>query len=247
MSASSKEAVATALAQSQEPLEAILMLSQDTGLADHEAVDYLRQFFQWIMKSARRRREFKAAAGEVTKLFEGEKATPDQVLVSMDFLRKHYEKPATEYATSNPVLAAAICTSRSALDKWQAINSYTPAYAAALLLHPTYPEAYINKQWPPSWRTPAITAASLRHTSLVHIPEFVRFTKSMPVLIDDAVQWWLESTQQLNYPNLCLEEVDLPLDEGEEDGKKNQKDQKDKEGQGVTLEGQGDGDDDDGK
>jgi hypothetical protein len=39
------------------------MLSQGTGLADHEAVDYLRQFFKWIMKSARRRREFKAAAG----------------------------------------------------------------------------------------------------------------------------------------------------------------------------------------
>ena len=39
------------------------MLSQDTGLADYEAVDYLRQFFKWIMKLARRRREFKAAAG----------------------------------------------------------------------------------------------------------------------------------------------------------------------------------------
>ena len=149
MSASSKEAVATALAQSQDPSEAISMLSQDTGLADHEAIDYLRQFFEWIMKSARRRREFKAAAGvsamlnnttrwnswlsmikqglqsrsairtiqhahehmeqttlqrrhwlfleqlvefmeplqEVTKLCEGDNATLDQVLISMDFLR----------------------------------------------------------------------------------------------------------------------------------------------------------------
>jgi hypothetical protein len=40
MSASSKEAVATALAQSQDPSEAISMLSQDTGLANHEAVDF---------------------------------------------------------------------------------------------------------------------------------------------------------------------------------------------------------------
>ncbi|KAG9765687.1 hypothetical protein KCU73_g292, partial [Aureobasidium melanogenum] len=63
MSASSKEAVTTALARSQDPSETILMLSQDTDLADHEAVDYLRQFFEWIMKSARRRREFKAATG----------------------------------------------------------------------------------------------------------------------------------------------------------------------------------------
>ena len=75
----------------------------------------------------------------------------------MDFVRKHYEKSATKYATSNPVLTAAIYTSRFALDKWQAINSYTPTYAATLLLHPTYREAYINKQWPPSWRTLAIT------------------------------------------------------------------------------------------
>ena len=43
--------------------------------------------------------------------------------------------------------------------------------------------------------------------------------------------------------NLCLEEVDLPINEGEEDGKENQEDH---EGQGDTLEGQGHGDDDDG-
>ena len=43
--------------------------------------------------------------------------------------------------------------------------------------------------------------------------------------------------------NLYLEEVDLPIDEGEEDGKENQEDH---EGQGDTLEGQGHGDDDDG-
>ena len=63
----------------------------------------------------------------------------------MDFLRKHYEKSITKYATSNLVLAAAIYTSRFALDKWQAINSYTPTYAATLLLYLTYREAYINK------------------------------------------------------------------------------------------------------
>jgi hypothetical protein len=38
------------------------MLSQDTSLANHKAIDYLRQFFKWIMKLARRRRKFKAAA-----------------------------------------------------------------------------------------------------------------------------------------------------------------------------------------
>ena len=67
----------------------------------------------------------------------------------MDFLRKHYENYATQHASSNPVLANAIQTSRFALDKWQAINNYTPTYAAALLLYPSYREAYINKQWPP--------------------------------------------------------------------------------------------------
>jgi hypothetical protein len=118
----------------------------------------------------------------------------------------------------------------------------------------------------------------------------------MPVLINNAIQWWLEPTQQLNYlnlaqiainilsinpmsakservfsgcrrtlswdqarlsaanlgyieclknwqKNLCLEEVNLPINEGEEDGKENQEDQ---EGQGDTLEEQGHGDDDDG-
>jgi hypothetical protein len=306
MSASSKEAITAVLAQSQDPSEAISMLSQGVGLADHEAIDYLRQFFEWIMKSARRRREFKAAAGvsamlnnttrwnswlsmikrgiqcravirhiqhahdhmehtilqrrhwqfleelvefmeplqEVTKLCEGDNATLDQVPMSMDFLRKHYDNYAAQHASSNPVLAKAIQTSRFALDKWQAINNYTPAYAAALLLHPSYREVYINKQWPPSWRAPAIAAAralwtaqyknkieavqavslskeegsnklaqwqaSLRHTSSVHIAEeFVHFTKSPPVLVDDAIQWWLEQTQQQIYPNLAQMAIDV--------------------------------------
>jgi hypothetical protein len=102
--------------------------------------------------------EFMEPLQEATKLCEGDNATLDQVLMSMDFLRKHYEKYATQHASSNPVLATAIQTSRFALNKWQAINNYTPAYAAALLLHPSYREVYINQQWPPSWRAPAITA-----------------------------------------------------------------------------------------
>ncbi|KAG9705940.1 hypothetical protein KCU69_g4090, partial [Aureobasidium melanogenum] len=153
MSASSTDTVAAVIDQSQDPSEAISTLAQGTGLTDHEALDYLRQFFEWIMRSPRRRREFKAAAGvspmlnnttrwnswlamikrgiqsratiraiqsanehmehttlqrrhwqflealvnfmeplqEVTKLCEGDNATLDQVLISMDFLRKHYE------------------------------------------------------------------------------------------------------------------------------------------------------------
>jgi hypothetical protein len=43
--------------------------------------------------------------------------------------------------------------------------------------------------------------------------------------------------------NLCLEAVDLPIDEGEEDGEVNQEGE---EGQGDTLKGRGCGDDDDG-
>ena len=31
----------------------------------------------------------------------------------------------------------------------------------------------------------------------------------MPVLIDDAIQWWLEPTQQLNYPNLAQMAIDI--------------------------------------
>ncbi|CAD0099603.1 unnamed protein product [Aureobasidium mustum] len=306
MSASSTDTIAAVIDQSQDPLKAISTLAQGTGLTDHEALDYLRQFFEWIMRSARRRREFKAAAGvspmlnnttrwnswlamikrgiqsratiraiqsanehmehttlqrrhwqflealvdfmeplqEVTKLCEGDNATLDQVLISMDFLRKHYEKYTQQDASTDQALIAAIRTSQFALNKWQAINNYTPAYAAALLLHPTYRENYIKQHWPPSWRTPAITAvralwtakyknktkpiaiaplsneeesnqlakwqASIRFANSVTIPEeFVQFTKSPPVLVDDAIQWWLEPTQQHNYPNLSQMAIDI--------------------------------------
>ena len=43
--------------------------------------------------------------------------------------------------------------------------------------------------------------------------------------------------------NLCLKEVDLPINEGEEDGEVNQEDEVE---QGDTFKGQGRGDDDDG-
>ncbi|KAG9630485.1 hypothetical protein KCU64_g17039, partial [Aureobasidium melanogenum] len=62
MSASSTDTIAAVIDQSQDPSKAISTLAQGTGLTDHEALDYLRQFFEWIMRSARRRREFKAAA-----------------------------------------------------------------------------------------------------------------------------------------------------------------------------------------
>jgi hypothetical protein len=45
--------------------------------------------------------------------------------------------------------------------------------------------------------------------------------------------------------NLCLEAVDLPIDEGEEDVEVDQEDKEDHRRQGDTLEGQGYGDDDD--
>ncbi|THX36875.1 hypothetical protein D6D10_06318 [Aureobasidium pullulans] len=168
MSASLEEAIAAVIAESQEPSEAIAKISQGTGIADHEAVDYLRKFFEWVMRSARRRPnenmeqtslkhrhwqfletlvEFMEPLQQVTKLCEGDDATLDQVLMSMDFLRKHYDQSIVRHA-SDLVLTAAIRTSRFALDKWQAINDYTPAYTAALLLHPTYREAYITTHWP---------------------------------------------------------------------------------------------------
>lgn len=188
--------------------------------------------------------DFMEPLQEVTKLCEGDNATLDQVLISMDFLRKHYEKYTQQDASTDQALIAAIRTSQFALDKWQAINNYTPAYAAALLLHPTYRENYIKQHWSPSWRTPAITAvralwtakyknktkpiaiaplsneeesnqlakwqASIRFANSVTIPEeFVQFTKSPPVLVDDAIQWWLEPTQQHNYPNLSQMAIDI--------------------------------------
>jgi hypothetical protein len=54
---------------------------------------------------------------------------------------------------------AAIITCWYAFDKWYAATDTTPAYAAAVLLHPGRRTAYLKNYWPKKWSGPAIRAA----------------------------------------------------------------------------------------
>ena len=89
---------------------------------------------------------------------EGDKATLDQVLYTMDFMVKHFKSALHKYAT-NPKLCNCIWTSWHAFDKYYLKTDKVAAYSAALLLAPHQRKAYIDCNWKATWRKPVVDAA----------------------------------------------------------------------------------------
>ncbi|TKA54703.1 hypothetical protein B0A49_13065 [Cryomyces minteri] len=84
-------------------------------------------------------------------------ATLDLTLKSMDFLIKHYERSKSKHA-GNLDLSSSIITSWLVFDKYYNLTDATPAYAAALLLHPSRREQYLIGYWKREWQEAAIEA-----------------------------------------------------------------------------------------
>ncbi|TKA38491.1 hypothetical protein B0A49_13668, partial [Cryomyces minteri] len=95
----------------------------------------------------------------VTLETEGDKATLDLTLKSMDFLIKHYERSKSKHA-GNPTLSSSIITSWFVFDKYYNLTDATPAYAAALLLHPSRRKAYLTSYWKRDWQVVALKAVT---------------------------------------------------------------------------------------
>ena len=68
----------------------------------------------------------------------------------MDFLRLHYDEAMARHA-HDPSFLAALTSSRYAAEAWYGTNDRTPAYQAAILLHPSYRLSYVEQQWPITW------------------------------------------------------------------------------------------------
>ncbi|KAG9512705.1 hypothetical protein KCU64_g8956, partial [Aureobasidium melanogenum] len=83
----------------------------------------------------------------ITKDAEGDNAT---VVIAMDFLRLHYDEAMARHA-HDPSFLAALTSSRYAAEAWYGTNDRTPAYQAAILLHPSYRLSYVEQQWPTAW------------------------------------------------------------------------------------------------
>ena len=72
----------------------------------------------------------------ITQLTEGRDSTLDQALFTMDVLHKHYTQAFTKYRGNHP-LRSCIAASWAIFDKYYLLTDESPAYGAAMILHPS--------------------------------------------------------------------------------------------------------------
>ncbi|EKG08972.1 HAT domain-containing protein [Macrophomina phaseolina MS6] len=87
---------------------------------------------------------------KVTKGTQGDLDSIEKTLVTMDVLVKHLEKQKNKHA-NNTEFQNAILMAWYAFDKYYSLTDQVPAYAAALLLHPSRRKRYIDANWKKSW------------------------------------------------------------------------------------------------
>ncbi|KJZ68291.1 hypothetical protein HIM_12320 [Hirsutella minnesotensis 3608] len=101
-------------------------------------------------------RNFLQPFWKITLLTEGFRSTLDRTLFTMDVLHKHYQQAFNKY-TMNQQLLGPVLTSWYVFDKYYQLSDESPAYGAALILHPSRGKAYIQKNWPKTWHKKTLT------------------------------------------------------------------------------------------
>lgn len=101
----------------------------------------------------RETRSFLQPFWRITQLTEGRHTTLDQALFTMDVLHKHYTQAFDKYGDNHP-LRGCIAASWAIFDKYYQLTDESPAYGAAMILHPSRRLAHIKKNWPKLWHKP---------------------------------------------------------------------------------------------
>ncbi|KAM3536760.1 hypothetical protein ARSEF1564_010317 [Beauveria bassiana] len=116
---------------------------------------------------------------------EGDNATLDRTLKTMDVLIKHFEKSKDKFI-ANTHLSACLMTGWYALDKYYLKSDNSPAYAAALILNPSYRKKYISLNWRTSWHKRACNSvkelwdSTYRDAEILEVSEDYSGTTSEP-------------------------------------------------------------------
>ncbi|KAF4332994.1 ribonuclease H [Fusarium beomiforme] len=85
-----------------------------------------------------------------TKALESSFATLDNVLLAMDFVLAQFEA-GKEAAIDDPVMAPMYNSGWAKLDKYYRLTEESPAYVAAIVLHPSHKWHYIQENWKKEW------------------------------------------------------------------------------------------------
>lgn len=101
-------------------------------------------------QSLRETRGFLQPSWRITLLTEGYRSTLDSALFTMDVLHRHYQQAFDKYNAHQQLLGA-VLTSWHVFDKYYQLSDESPAYGAALILHPSRRKSYIQKNSPKGW------------------------------------------------------------------------------------------------
>lgn len=105
-------------------------------LEDWAIIDQVKQFLEYFV--------------HVTKALEGHTATLDEALPAMDFVLEQLEQGKERYQ-DDKYMSTACNSGWAKLDKYYSKTSDSPAYAAAVVLHPSNKWQEIENSWCPEW------------------------------------------------------------------------------------------------
>jgi len=89
-----------------------------------------------------------------TKALESPFATLDNVLLAMDYILTQFETGKTMHE-GDPLMSSMYNSGWAKLDKYYRLTDESPAYVAAIVLHPSHKWHYIEKSWEEEWIEPS--------------------------------------------------------------------------------------------
>jgi hypothetical protein len=102
-------------------------------------------------------KNFLAILKSTTKSLKGHQQGLDKVIPSMDFILAQFEKAKIKYMEDD-VLKNMVNSGWQKMEKYYSKTDESPAYAAAIILHPTRKIECIDQFWRPSWHEKAKNA-----------------------------------------------------------------------------------------
>ena len=126
---------------------------------------------------------------QALKALELSTSTLDNILPAMDYILELFEEGKATFE-DDIVLAPCFNSGWAKLAKYYSKTSESPAYAAALVLHPAYKWEYIHSSWEESWIPLAKEAVEeLWKTKYQPTDLSLSFTPSTRTTTNQFTQW----------------------------------------------------------
>jgi hypothetical protein len=152
--------------------------------------------------------EFLDQLHQTTLALESSVSTFDHVLPAMDFILEQFEQYKEKYK-GDKTMGSMFNSGWAKMEKYYRMTDESPAYTTGLVLDPNSKWAYIENNWKKEW----VPNARIMMDKLWEEYKPGMTTATLPsstcTYDVDPRSWWLEKTQQTNYPNLSKLALDI--------------------------------------